>query len=127
MKYKKEEDIGGNCLQCGTAIYGRKDKKFCSEDCKNHYHNAISRETNRRRTRVIAALTANYEILNGLLRYGVQSYGLEELRQMGFREEYITGYRKGEHHHNEHSCFDIKYYVTGSKIFGIRKDGLNIP
>ena len=127
MKYSKPEENNGNCLQCGTAIYGRKDKKFCSEGCKNHYHNAIAREINRRKTRIISALNTNYEILCNLLKYGLTSCKLEDLRKMGFKEEFITGYRRKVSHHSEHSCFDIRYFISESKVFGVRKDEVNTP
>ena len=126
MDYKKREEGSGNCLECGTSIYGRSDKKFCSEDCKNHYHNRMARESQSRKTAVLSILATNYEILNNLIRYKVNSYLISDLNRLGFRDGYMTECRK-VHHHWEHSCFDIKYYVTGNKIFGIRKESVNIP
>lgn len=32
------------CLNCGTPIYGRSDKKFCSHNCRAYYNNIIYKE-----------------------------------------------------------------------------------
>lgn len=29
------------CLFCGTELYGRADKKFCDDNCRNNYHYRI--------------------------------------------------------------------------------------
>ena len=37
-----------NCLECGDAIAGREDKKFCCDGCRNSYNNCdiwIGRES----------------------------------------------------------------------------------
>ena len=34
------------CLECGTAIRGRADKKFCSDQCRNQYNNTLNRDAN---------------------------------------------------------------------------------
>lgn len=33
------------CKICKTVMVGRKDKKFCSSDCKNYYHVNLRRVT----------------------------------------------------------------------------------
>lgn len=29
------------CLNCGTPLFGRSDKKFCSHNCRSYYNNII--------------------------------------------------------------------------------------
>jgi len=33
------------CLECGEAIIGRSDKKFCSDYCRNAYNNKINSDS----------------------------------------------------------------------------------
>jgi hypothetical protein len=33
------------CPECKTPLYGRVDKKFCSDQCRNTFHNRINRDT----------------------------------------------------------------------------------
>lgn len=39
MSYKLHIEEEGTCLECGTAISGRRDKRFCSLSCKNKHKN----------------------------------------------------------------------------------------
>ena len=34
------------CLECGTPILGRADKKFCSDYCRNVYNNRLKKNWN---------------------------------------------------------------------------------
>ena len=33
------------CLECGNELMGRIDKKFCSDGCRNAYHNKVNPAT----------------------------------------------------------------------------------
>ena len=33
------------CLECGTVLKGRSDKKFCSDYCRNTYNNKVNRDS----------------------------------------------------------------------------------
>ena len=71
------------CINCGKEIvYGRADRKFCSEACKNEYHN-------RRRypyrgdlqAVVLRKIDLNYAILERLYGMGIQTVDLITLSQ----------------------------------------------
>jgi len=58
------------CLECDEPFYGRSDKKFCSDQCRNTFNNRIDgsvknliRNTNNR-------LRKNYKILSELNQSG---------------------------------------------------------
>lgn len=108
------------CLDCGREFYGRKDKKFCSQNCKNHYHNHEGRNSKRLRNRVITDLASNYEILCNLIRLKMTSISLCDAEALGFKPAIITGYTKNKGH-NEFRCFDIKYCQSAMRIFNIGK------
>lgn len=121
MGYELKLQERGECLKCGTPIYGRADKKFCSVACKNSYHNNIMYGRRQARNRTLSALTINYNILDKLIKNKIRTIRLDRIRELGFDENYSTGHRLGRFNHNEESCFDISYYRTDSKIFHIRR------
>lgn len=107
------------CLECGHELHGRKNKKFCSLTCKNAYNNRRIGRIRQYRSEIMSRLARNYEILESLLNEKVSSISLEELKTLGFDENCITGHRSGYRKHEECRCFDLAYYRSGSKIFGL--------
>lgn len=122
MKYNTDKEAC-SCLECGESLYGRKDKQFCSPECKNKFNNRRMSCIRRCKTAILAALTRNYEILDMLIKAKISSIDLEALSEMGFNDKTITGQAAGLHRHQEYSCFDICYYKSETKIFGIRRSG----
>lgn len=117
---------GPCCLECGAPlIYGRPDRKFCNEDCKNRYHNRISNRERSGKRRVLNALNRNHEILSGLLRFGVTALDMDELLLQGFHPEFFTSCRRCGRT-SVYGCFDISFEMTPSGISGIRRGG-NLP
>lgn len=127
MSYKLHIEEEGNCLECGTAISGRRDKRFCSLSCKNKYNNRAQMAKRQLRAQTIAALTGNYAILEALLKEGKTGAGLEELTELGFDPAYVTGHRRGHFRHDEYACFDIWYYRTDTRIFHLRRKATGQP
>lgn len=121
MTYKKYERHMPVCLECGDKIrYGRADKKYCCEECRTRHHNALARSGRSFRRRVMRLLARNYDVLSSLVKADVESIGLTELISMGFTPSMVTSYRKcGKH--NEYTCFDIKFIMTGTRIYSISK------
>ena len=46
--------------------------------------------------------------------------GLDSLLSMGYRFDCVTSYHKVRNH-NEYRCYDIKYYLSESRLFGLSK------
>lgn len=118
LMHIKMEDTELTCLECGKALYGRSDKKFCSCECKNRYHNLRNKDSRRIRNRIITDLSSNYEILENLLKLKIRVISVCDAEAMGFKSAIITGYSK-EKGHNEYRCFDIKYCQSPTRIFNI--------
>lgn len=114
---KKDPDLRQHCLQCGDPMeYGRADRKFCSQACRNRWNNTRrfpSRESAERK--VLLLLQNNYAILRRLVIMGVRSIDFKTLRQLGFQEGYVTCFRKVGHR-NLFGCFDICYEQTPSRV-----------
>ncbi|MBO8455043.1 MAG: hypothetical protein IAC08_01390 [Bacteroidetes bacterium] len=121
MDYNKEERRYSVCLECGDEIhYGRQDRKFCCEACKNRYNNRKTRSSRNTRLRVMNALDRNYRLLDRLLKLGMDSLDLVELRHMGFEPSYVTSYRRLRCH-DEFCCFDIRFIMTATKICSLSR------
>ena len=121
MAYKKPHLEPLECLECGKEIhYGRTDRKFCSEECKNKYHNDRHRYSRNVHYKVLNGIERNYDILNRLYRSRISSIDIGDLQALGFRLEYSTGYRKSNRH-DEFRCFEFKYYITRNRLFGLKK------
>lgn len=125
--YKTEEEQRGRCLECGDVLpYGRSDMKFCCVRCKSRYHYVNVGHLKGVRLRTIGALDRNHEILVSLLDKGVTSINNSDLAQMGYRFDCVTSYHKVRNH-NEYRCYDIKYFMTESRIFELSRIEVAIP
>ncbi|NPA43890.1 MAG: DUF2116 family Zn-ribbon domain-containing protein, partial [Chlorobi bacterium] len=90
------------CLECGTPLTGRSDKKFCSDYCRNAYHNRKNRETNSLVRRINARLRKNHRILSSFNPDGKTKIPRRKLTDAGFDFDYYTSCyrtRKGEVYH----------------------------
>lgn len=109
--------IQTRCLQCGKEIlYGRADRKFCCNDCKNQYHN-------RRRyplreemeSSVLRRINLNHDILERLYKMGVNTIDHVALAQLGFDARFVTSVcRVGRH--DVYAIFDLQYEMTPSRL-----------
>lgn len=120
-----EEGCGrGKCLECGASLpNGRSDMKFCSASCRNRYNYRKGNRDKGVKLRTINAINRNYEILESLLEDGTSTIDNPDLSAMGYNFDCITSYHKVRNH-NEYRCYDIKYYKSESRIFGLsRVDG----
>lgn len=119
--YKKEAIDARHCLECGDKIeYGRSDKKFCCEACKNIFNNRRAHAYRMIHMRVMGILDRNHDILEHLIRTGVRSIDIGDLSQMGYNCDYATSFYRTRHH-QECRCFDIKYFISDQKVFNIEK------
>ena len=118
---KKAPREVSRCLECGDKIsYGRTDKKFCSDECKNRHHNHRCRSGRFVRRKTMSVLEKNYEILDGLVKVGVDTVLLSDILILGFNPAYLTSISRGKHH-DIYACFDITYIMTPSKLCSISK------
>ena len=118
---EKRQRNAPRCLECGHTIsYGRKDKKYCCEQCRIRHNNALSRMGKRAKRRILAVLDKNYEILDALVRSDMESAWLSDLMAMGFNPGYSTFYRKTGRRDYFH-CFDISYVMTPNRLYSISK------
>ena len=121
VEYKKYIRKMPVCLECGNQIrYGRTDKKFCCDDCKTRHHNSRAKAARSFKSKVLALINRNYEILDALVKDGVDSVELMDLMTMGFVPGMMTSYRRSGKH-DVFTCYDIKYIMTRTRVYSIMK------
>lgn len=109
------------CLECGDVIlYGRPDKKFCSQHCRNEFNNRKRVDSRHIRERIRRHLDKNYAILDKLIRIGVDTLALTELSSLGYDPSYVTSYHKNGRW-NEFGCYDITFLKTPTRIFHLMR------
>ena len=81
------------CKECGAAIFGRSDKKFCNEQCRSAYHNQLKREDSVCISRINRILMKNRRVLKEFVMYGITELSFQNLAEAGFSKSYITSYR----------------------------------
>jgi hypothetical protein len=79
------------CLDCGVAIIGRMDKKFCSDMCRNNYNNRLNSEVTNYVRNVNNILRKNRRILSELIPQGCKiNLHKDKLVNRGFNFNYFT-------------------------------------
>ena len=78
------------CLDCGETIYGRVDKKFCSDQCRNNFNNRMNSDNTAMVRSVNSILKKNRRILADLLPSDKITVHKDRLVNKGFNFNYIT-------------------------------------
>ncbi len=103
------------CLSCKTEISGRADKKYCSDYCRNAYHNELNKDFTTYIRRVNNVLRRNRRIL---ARYNPK--GKSKVRESTLLEE---GYNFGFHTNVYNTKKGGKYYFCYDQGFIKLDDG----
>lgn len=104
------------CLNCGLPVFGRTDKKYCDDHCRNEFHNGQA-ATNARITRSAHRnLRRNYEILSGVLEAGVCEVAKDELLVYGFNSRSMTEMELREDGTMLYGVYDIHYFEKANRM-----------
>ena len=123
MEYKVEERPEARCLECGDRLeYGRSDRKFCSDRCRNRYHNRRNYAAAAARIKALNALEKNHDILSAMISGGISSILLSDLVEMGFSPSSCSSCSRYGCH-LEYRCFDISYLMSSNRVFRLKKAG----
>lgn len=80
-----------NCPECGDKIFGRADKKFCSDACRNAHNNLINKDHKNLVRTINNRLRKNYRILESLNKEEKTKTTKDRLLRKGFDFDYFTG------------------------------------
>jgi len=79
-----------HCLECGTPLKGRIDKKFCDDACRNSYNNRVNKDTKNLIRNTNNRLRKNYRILEALNVKNKTKLSRSKLIEKGFDFNYFT-------------------------------------
>lgn len=116
------------CLQCGTEIKGRADKKFCDDSCRNIYNNNASKDITNLMRNVNRVLSKNRKILADLNPNGKMRTTREKLIAKGFSFNHFTGIYETKEGRRYYYVYDQGYFFTddnGQHLFLVEKQEYN--
>lgn len=99
------------CLECNRDFFGRADKKFCCDSCRNAFNNKINAEEESIIKRVNRRLRKNRNILIELNPKDKTTLTREKLLKKGFDFDYITQVYKTKDGKEYRYCYDQGYLV----------------
>ena len=109
------------CLECGTKIFGRADKKFCSDLCRNAYNNKLNSDSNNYIRSVNATLRKNRKILNQLNPNGKSKTHRDRLVEKGFDFNYYTNTYTTKAGAIYYFCYEYGYLPLDNNFFALVK------
>lgn len=99
------------CLDCGDAITGRTDKKFCSDQCRNNYNNQQNRDETNYMRNVNNILRRNRRILKELNPAGKNRVPVKKLVEKGFDFGHCTSVLSTKAGNTYHFCYEYGYLL----------------
>lgn len=97
MERKSDNETHTNCENCGRELFGRIDKRFCNDNCRNEFNRKKKQQeiqkANESMPEILKIIKRNYEIL---LSFGAIEEGSEifipkeTLLKKGFNFRFFT-------------------------------------
>ncbi|MBL3658083.1 hypothetical protein [Fulvivirga sediminis] len=111
------------CLECGATIFGRADKKFCSDLCRNAYNNKLNSDSNNYIRTVNTTLRKNRRILMGLTPEGKAKTHRDRLVEKGFDFNFYTNTYTTKAGAVYYFCYEYGYLPLDNNFFAlVRRD-----
>ena len=109
------------CLECGDELFGRVDKKFCSDQCRSSYNNKIHFTSSAYMRKVNKILKKNRNILEKLIPKDKAKANREKLLERGFNFNYHTNVFKTKDGRIYYYCYDYGYFSLGKDWYALVK------
>lgn len=112
------------CLECETELYGRVDKKFCSDQCRNTFNNKIHAISNTYIRKVNYILRKNRRIMEDLLNANekdAKRIHKTKLIDKGFSFDYYTNIYKTKTDHYYYFSYEYGFMKLDDDYFMVVK------
>ncbi|MEQ6119975.1 hypothetical protein [Reichenbachiella sp. MALMAid0571] len=106
-----QETENRTCPECGRPIFGRIDKKFCSDACRNAANNKVNSDSTNYIRNVNNILRKNRRILLELNPTGKTKTQVDKLLKKGFDMEYYTNTYTTKAGQEYRYCYDQGYLL----------------
>ncbi|MEM6736856.1 MAG: hypothetical protein AAGC64_07915 [Bacteroidota bacterium] len=97
------------CPECGNPVFGRVDKKFCSDACRNAYNNRANSSTTKLIRQINNTLVKNRRILMELNPNGKKKTHRDRLLKKGFDFDFFTNSYTTKAGDTYHFCYEHGY------------------
>lgn len=99
------------CPECEKPVFGRADKKFCSDACRNAYNNRTHSNVTKYMRQVNNTLTKNRRILLELNPDGKKKTHKDNLLKRGFDFDFHTSSYTTKSGDTYHFCYEQGYLL----------------
>jgi len=100
------------CRQCGQALHGRLDKKFCDDQCRSVFNNHLNSDITSTMRSINYILRKNRRILAAILPpAGKIKITKDKLREAGFDFRYSTHCSEDQRGRTYKVCYDYGYLI----------------
>ena len=108
-----------HCLECESELFGRIDKKFCSDYCRNAHNNRLNRDSNKYVRNINNILRKNRRILEEFAPKGKGVVHKDELLFEGFNFQYYTNIYTTKAGATYHYVYDLGYLAVEDEKYAI--------
>ncbi|MDH5610640.1 MAG: hypothetical protein OEY56_14270 [Cyclobacteriaceae bacterium] len=112
------------CPECGRQIYGRADKRYCSDSCRNAYNNRIKADNYNLIRNINNLLARNRRVLESLNPEGKTRISRERLLRQGFDFTYFTHIYRTRAGDEYRFCYEQGYLDIGDGFYLLVRRGL---
>ncbi len=105
-----------HCLECDRIFFGRADKKFCSDACRNAYNNREQSTENTIIKKVNRILRKNRQILKKLNPDDKAKVSMQQLSQEAFNFHYFTHNYVTKTGKEYRFCYEYGYLMLGENF-----------
>ena len=112
------------CAECSTELYGRVDKKFCSDQCRNTFNNRIHADSNAYIRKVNYTLRKNRRIMEELLDSidkDARRVRKNKLTDKGFSFDYYTNIYKTKANKYYYFCYEYGFMKLDDDYYTVVK------
>lgn len=114
---KKEEKR--KCAQCGDQLFGRRDKKYCSDYCRTTAHNEENRDYSNYMRKVNNILRKNRRILAKHNPNGKAKVSGTVLMEDGYNFAYFTNIYETKKGGKYYFCYDQGYIQLEDGMYAL--------
>jgi hypothetical protein len=111
------------CLDCGAALHGRADKKFCNDLCRNNYNNQLNSSSYNFVRNVNNILRRNRRIMEELNPGGKTKTTRKKMALKGFDFDYHTRTYQTQNGKTYYFCYEYGYLpLDGDEVLLVKRE-----
>ncbi len=107
------------CLECDEKLIGRKDKKFCSDQCRTSFFNRMNSDQSKFMKNINNILRKNRKILESMVSGRSSKVQRHELLDEGFKFSYFTNEYCTKAGKTYRFCYEFGYVPVDINSFMI--------